>query len=138
MYSINRAPDCTAAFASPAVIWPADHRPVAIVVGGVTDRDGDPVEIAVTRILQDEPTEARGGDTRVDAGGLGSSTPWVRGERLGGGDGRVYELNFAAVDRRGGRCAGTVVVGVPLDQGKRKVPVNSPPRYDSTTGIRIR
>ena len=106
-------PVCSAAFATPSAIWPPDRRQVRITIGGVTDPVGDPVTLKVTRILQDELFTAR----MPDAGGLGTARPWVRADRMDGGDGRVYHLFFEATNPAGGRCTGEVTVCVPLQSG---------------------
>lgn len=111
--SFNHSPDCSAAAASPSTIWPPDRRQVRISTLGVTDPDGDPVTLKVTRILQDELFNAR----MPDAGGLGTAKPWVRADRMDNGDGRVYHLFFEAADPAGASCTGEVKVCVPLQSG---------------------
>lgn len=109
----NHPPDCSAAAASPSTIWPPDRRQVRISTLGVTDPDGDPVTLKVTRILQDELFNAR----MPDAGSLGTAKPWVRADRMDNGDGRVYHLFFEATDPAGASCTGEVKVCVPLQSG---------------------
>jgi len=106
-------PDCSGATASPSMIWPPDRRQVRISTLGVTDPDGDPVTLKVTRILQDELFTAR----MPDAGSLGTAKPWVRADRMDNGDGRVYHLFFEATDPAGAKCTGEVKVCVPLQSG---------------------
>ncbi len=137
--SANRPPVCTAT-ASPAVLWPANHKFVPITIQGIVDPDGDPILITVTRILQDEPTmgtdsddndEGRGsGHTDVDGYGVGTPTAWVRAERSGHGDGRVYVISYTASDGKGGTCTSSVTVAVPHD--KKDTAIDSGVRYDST------
>ncbi|MGI8684863.1 MAG: hypothetical protein ACR2MO_07220 [Acidimicrobiales bacterium] len=134
----NKPPVCSAAAASPGLIWPPNHKMVAIAVTGLTDPDGDPLTVTVTSIRQDEPTNTVGdGNTEVDGSGVGTSTAMVRAERTGTpkvpGNGRVYHIGFTASDGKGGTCTGVVRVGVPHDQGGRSVPVDGGPLYDSTT-----
>jgi hypothetical protein len=87
--------------------------------------------ITVTSIFQDEPVQGPGsGNTSPDATGVGTSTPSVRAERDGGGDGRVYHINFTATGASGS-CTGSVTVGVPHDQGHGG-PVDEGPLFDST------
>ena len=50
---------------------------------------------------------------------------FVRAERSGTGDGRVYRIAFDGSDGAGGTCSGTVTVGVPHDQRKGSTPVDS-------------
>jgi hypothetical protein len=140
----NQPPTCDA-LASPAGVWPPNHKQrVFVDILGVSDPDGDPVSLRVTRILQDEPTNTLGdGETWIDGGGVGTSQAWVRAERTGTprlpGNGRVYEIQFSASDGRGGSCSGVVFVGVPHDQGKGPA-VDDGIRYDSTApaGPRVR
>jgi len=120
----NSAPVCSTAAASPSVLWPPNHKFVPIVIGGVTDPDGDAIRLEITRILQDEPLTSA-----VDAETVGGSAS-VRAERMRNGDGRVYEIRFTADDgKEGGTCSGTVFVGVPRD--KDSVAVDSKLRFDS-------
>lgn len=139
---INRAPICTAAAAAPAFLWPPNHKQQhRIAIQGVTDPDGDAVTLVVTRILQDEPTETIGdGNTPIDAGGLGTATPWLRAERMGPesdrlySNGRLYEIFFTATDPQGASCEGRVQVGVPHDQGQGAHVIDNGCRWDSTRG----
>lgn len=121
------APDCSLAVASPNLLWPPNHKFVPIQIQGVTNPGGGPVTITVTSIFQDEPVA--GGP---DGTGVGTSTPSVRAERDGGGDGRVYHISFTATNAGGGHCTGAVTVGVPHDQGHGSVPVDEGSLYDST------
>ncbi len=111
-------PDCAAATATPAELWPPNHKMKEVHVTGVTDPDGDPVAITINKVLQDE----------VLAGaGTGSESPdaliaadrrsvLLRRERAGGGDGRVYSIAFTATDGSGKQCQGAVDVCVPHDR----------------------
>lgn len=133
----NRPPVCTGARPSQA-LWPPNHKFVPIDILGVTDPDGDPITIAITGIQQDEPVLTPGsGNTDAD-GRIDGATAYVRAERAGGGDGRVYEIFFTASDGVA-TCAGSVLVGIPHDQGKpgQRFPVDSGVRYNSLTGAVI-
>jgi hypothetical protein len=127
----DRPPDCSKAAASPAVLWPPNHKLQDLAITGVTDPDGDPVTLVVTAITQDEPLNALGdGDTCPDGFGVGTPQAQVRAERSGLGNGRVYKIAFTANDGKGGSCTGTVAVGVPHD--KKDTPVDDGQMYDST------
>ena len=54
-----------------------------------------------------------------------SDQVFLRAERSGTGDGRVYTVAFTAADGNGGACSGRVAVGVPHDKGGRATPVDS-------------
>lgn len=111
----QKPPACSAAVATPATVWPANGRMTRIAIGGVTDPEGEPVAVSVTRITQDEPRSGQA----PDATGLGTSSPSVRASRSGNGDGRVYHLTFTATDPQGAACTGRVTVCVPHDARKR-------------------
>jgi len=134
----NQPPVCTAT-ASPALLWPPDHRMVPIRIDGLVDPDGDALSVRVTSIYQDEPTNTDGDGHHTPDGEIverpdGSSYAKVRAERAGTpkvpGDGRVYHISFTAQDGRGGPCVGEVTVGVPHDRSRP--PVDGGPLYDST------
>ncbi|MBA2361628.1 MAG: right-handed parallel beta-helix repeat-containing protein [Actinobacteria bacterium] len=129
----NRPPSCTGS-ASPSRLWPPNHKYVLVSVAGVTDRDGDAVTTTITGVSQDEPLNQVGdGDTAPDAkAGPAPNQVYVRAERSGLGDGRVYRIAYRATDGRGGECSGVATVGVPHDMGKGSTPIDSaPPSYDS-------
>ncbi|MBW2311639.1 MAG: hypothetical protein JRF35_11295 [Deltaproteobacteria bacterium] len=131
--SPNQPPDCTGAQPSPDILWPPNHKLVSIFIQGVTDPDGDPITLSVTGITQDEPVNGLGdGDTSPDGFGVGTNQAQIRAERSGTGNGRVYTITFEADDGGGGICTGQLVVGVPHDKGKGKVPLNDGQHYDST------
>jgi hypothetical protein len=123
----NRSPDCSAAVADPGTLWPPNHKFRTVTVGGVSDPDGDQVTVTVTGVTQDEALNGLGdGDTSPDAAtGPSSNQVFVRAERSGTGDGRVYHVAFTASDGKGGTCSGVVTVGVPHDQGPKGGPVDS-------------
>jgi Mg-chelatase subunit ChlD len=114
----NAAPVCTAATASPKVLWPPNHKMATVTIGGVTDPDGGAAPtITVTGVTQDEPVNGLDdGDTAPDASIGTGNTLQLRAERSGTGDGRVYAVSFTATDSLGATCSGTVTVGVPHDQ----------------------
>ncbi len=132
----NQAPDISKAFASPGCLWPANGKFVDVAVGGITDPDGDPVEIVVTGITSDEPTSADSGShgpgSAPDASGLGGSVAHLRAERAGKGNGRVYEISFVANDGRGGLMPGSVRVVVPHDASARCSAIDDGQNYDAT------
>jgi uncharacterized repeat protein (TIGR01451 family) len=129
----NSAPDCRQARPSIDTLWPPNHKQTAVSILGVTDADGDPVSVTVDCIMQDEPVEGLGdGDTAPDAGGAGTPTVYLRAERAGKGNGRVYTIFFTARDGRGGSSSSFVKVCVPHDQ--RGACVDDGPRFDSTSG----
>ncbi|MBI4334668.1 MAG: hypothetical protein HY673_25725, partial [Chloroflexi bacterium] len=114
---VDAPPRCDLAQASPALLWPPNHKLVPVGITGVTDPDNDQVTLTVTGVTQDEPVNGLGdGDTSPDAVTQGSNV-LLRAERAGNGNGRVYQVTFTASDGFGGSCTGTVMVCVPRDRG---------------------
>ncbi|RMG94041.1 MAG: ExeM/NucH family extracellular endonuclease [Chloroflexi bacterium] len=130
---LNAPPDCSTAVPSRASLWPPNRKLVRIEIQNVIDPDGDPVTITIDSIFQDEPVSGPGfGKTAPDGVGVGKSMAWVRAERAGSGNGRVYHIAFTADDGNGNSCSGEVTVEVP--HSFRGTAVDDGAIYDSTTG----
>lgn len=128
----NHPPDCSAAQASPPDLWPPNHEMHSVDVLNVNDPDGDDLTLTVTRITQDEPVDERGdGATSPDGVGVGTETAFVRAERAGLRNSRVYEISFRADDGHGGSCTGSVRVCVAHDQGEHAECIDDGQTYDS-------
>ena len=126
---------CDQAFASPGVLWPPNHKFRKVSILGIEDTTNSCIDINITKIQQDEPLDDKGdGTSRPDGKGIGRSVALVRSERSGTSDGRVYEISFTATNEAGGSCEGSVVVGVP--HNKKRDPIDSGLRYDSSTKVR--
>jgi CSLREA domain-containing protein len=128
--TVNASPDCSKAAPSIDIIWSPNGDMIPITIIGVTDPNGDPVKITITSIYQDEPVGT--GPASPDGKGVGSSIAYVRAERDGTGDGRVYHIYFTADDGMGGISKGEVRVGVSDNQGLGVLPIDGGPLYDST------
>ena len=127
----NNPPDCSQLDASPATLWPPNHKLRPVALRGATDPDGDPVTISVDGVTQDEPVRSGGGPKGADAApGTLPGQVLLRAERAGTGDGRVYTLSVTATDPRGGACSGSVRVGVPLHRFAEALD-SAPPAHDS-------
>lgn len=128
--AVSSSLDCTKAEPTIAMLWPPNHTLVGIDIIGITDDDGIPAAIVITGITQDEPVDGLGdGDTAPDGAGVGTSTAWVRAERSGPENGRVYQIVFEADDGYAA-CEGTVNVAVP--HSKKSEAVDDGQYYDST------
>src|SRR2546422_1473552 len=125
----NSAPLCTDARPNITSMWPPNGRFVPVGIEGVTDPDGDPVNVVIKEVHQDEPLTSQG-NSCGDARGVGSSSVFLAATRAGSGDGRVYHLFLEADDGRGGSCSATVRVCVPHDQGKNEG-IDQGPQFDS-------
>jgi hypothetical protein len=128
---LNEPPDCTPVRPSLATIGPVDHKWRLVRLSGATDPDGDPVSLTVTGVTQDEPLLGAGTGAKSPDAALGATTDrvYLRQERAGGDDGRVYTVSFEGSDGRGGTCAGTVTVTV--DKSASKPAVDSGQDYNA-------
>ncbi|MFL6194676.1 MAG: SBBP repeat-containing protein [Thermoanaerobaculia bacterium] len=128
---LGQPPVCTAAFASPAALWPPNGKLVPISIRNVTDPEGDPVTMTITGVRQDEAPQ--GGPAAV---GIGTPGVSLRADRDGKGDGRVYHITFEASDGNGGVCTGMATVCVPHDQGTGKTCGDGGALFNSNGGTR--
>jgi hypothetical protein len=129
----NSPPDVYDAHPSIEFLWPPNGKFVEVEILGVTDPDGDEVTITILNITSDEFV-----GWCSDAYGVGEDTAWLRAQRFGWGNGRVYEITFLASDGRGGESMGSVFVYVP--HHKRRcgfvMPIDDGQIYDATEGWR--
>jgi len=129
----NTPPDCSAAVAIPETLWPPDRRLTDVSIDGVSDADGDAVSLTISSIFQDEPISTLDrNDTCRDGVGVGTDLASVRAESNQPGDGRVYTIDFSAVDEHGGVCSGTVTVCAPNRRGRYAGCIDEGPLFDST------
>jgi probable HAF family extracellular repeat protein len=132
LWELPRPPICGSARPDVPVLWPPNHKLVPIQIVGVLDPDNRPLAIAVTGVTQDEPVNGLGdGNTSPDAV-LQESEILLRAERAGGGNGRVYRVQFRADDGLGGVCTGSVSVIVPKNPQSDRAVIDDGQGYDST------
>jgi hypothetical protein len=119
----NKPPSCTLTV-DPKELWPPNHKFRTVTVSGATDPDNDTLTYRIVSVTQDEALNDDGdGNTSPDAAvvaGRGDQVQ-LRAERSGRGDGRVYRVTVEVTDDKGGRCTGTVTVGVPHDRSGRPI-----------------
>jgi hypothetical protein len=128
---VSAPPTCSVAQATPAVLWPPNHGLVRIAVTGVSDPGAGPVSFTFTGVTQDEPVDGLGdGDTSPDAV-IEAGQVFVRSERSGNGNGRVYRISFIADNGHGGVCSGAVAIGVPHQKSSKSI-VDDGQQYEST------
>lgn len=115
--------DCSAVSAGPDLLWPPNHKLRQVSLTGLDSS----VALAITAVTQDEALNGLGdGDTAPDA--TRGATPagvWLRAERAGSGDGRVYRISFSGSDPLGRTCRGSVTVEVPHDGAAHATAVDS-------------
>lgn len=102
--------------ASPAVLWPPNHRLRPVALRTTFSDVCDPsVRVACTA-TSSEPDDGLGdGDTRGDIEWRGGEL-FLRAERAGLGTSRVYTITCTATDASGNRQVRTTTVTVPHDE----------------------
>ena len=98
----------------------------------VTDPQSDPLSFEILKVTHDEPVNGTGdGDTSPDAA-VQNNRVFLRSERDGGSNGRVYEITFIATDPGGAACSGSVKVSVPPNNRPGSNAVDDGQLFDST------
>ena len=126
-------------FAQPSVesLWPPNHRMVPVQIA-ITDPNGRMVDYRITQITQDEPIASLDDSSEripFDAVGTGEAVAYLRAERSGDGNGRVYEIHYETIDEIIGAQQGSVHVCVPHDRGRGNACIDDGQLYDATGGI---
>jgi hypothetical protein len=102
--NVDDPPRCDLARPSLSTLWPPNRNLNLINIIGVSDPNNDQVLLTITGTTQDEPVNGLGdGDTSPDAV-IDGPAVWLRAERAGNGNGRIYRVNFTADDGQGGVC----------------------------------
>jgi hypothetical protein len=113
------APVITSVVASPAVLWPPNHKMVSVSVSGEAQEAVSTVTGQILSVTSNEPDDGLGdGDTASDIVITGANTVSLRAERSGKGNGRIYTITYAVSDAAGNTSTRAVTVSVPKSQGK--------------------
>lgn len=101
--------------ASPAVLWPANHKMVAVsITAQVSDNVDASPTVRIVAVSSNESENGSGdGNTATDWEITGDRTVKLRAERSGGGGGRIYTITVECTDAGGNTSTGTVTVEVP-------------------------
>jgi hypothetical protein len=129
--------DCSGAALSQQVLWPPDHKMVALTIVGLDQS----FQLTILSIQQDEPINALGSGNTAPDGYIVEQTAYVRAERAGPGTGRIYFITFNAMDPVTGNTCGpngmTLQAYVPHDQGQGYTPIYTGHLWDSNSGALI-
>jgi uncharacterized repeat protein (TIGR03803 family) len=112
------APRVVSAIATPAILWPPDHRMVTIRLSARLGDDCGPTTWKIIDVRSNEPVNGRGdGNTTPDWLVTGDKSLQLRAERSSNGAGRVYSIIIQATDAAGNRSQPEIVtVKVPKSQ----------------------
>ncbi|MCD4781252.1 MAG: FG-GAP-like repeat-containing protein [Candidatus Omnitrophica bacterium] len=131
--NINDPPNCNEAVPSSFSLWSPNHKMKLISIDNLADPQSDELFITIEAVTQDEPVNGLGdGDTSPDAV-VNYDDPqeekvYIRSERSGQGNGRVYEVHFTASDNYES-CSGSVNVTVP--HNRKGTSIDDGQDYDS-------
>jgi hypothetical protein len=120
---VDTTPPMLEVEASPATLWPPNHKMIDIHVSVQTSDICDLVpEIRLVSITSNEAPNGNGdGNTKPDFDSADFGTDdrhfRLRAERKGNGDGRVYTIEYVAEDDSGNTTTAYTTVFVPHDQG---------------------
>ena len=107
----NTAPACSSVAPSVSRLWAPNHKFRPVTLAGASDLEGDPLAYEISSVSQDEQL-----GRRPDAKpGQDANQVWLRAERKGKGDGRVYRIAFTVADDHDNSCDGVALVSVPHD-----------------------
>ena len=128
--------------ADPTILWPPNHRLVAVHASWRTSDRCDPaVATHLVSITSSEPDDAPGdGDGRttgdITGSDLGTSDAevWLRAERSSSGTGRTYQLTYTATDASGHSASALVLVTVPRDLGQGPDPLSIGLEHSAVSG----
>jgi uncharacterized protein YfaP (DUF2135 family) len=129
---VSASPNCDNAFAIPSVLDPANDQFVPITIGGL----GSPQPtVTYTCVTQTEPKSySEGLDTITDdAVGFETGDLALRARRLSTfvspetgeplrSNGRLYHVDFQAMDSSGQECTGSITIEAPLYKGSNSNP----------------
>jgi hypothetical protein len=114
-------PVISAVSASPAVLWPPNHKLVLVTID-YTATDDSGVASCTLSATSNEPDNGLGdGDTSNDTQVIPGDAHhlWLRAERAGTGNGRIYTVAVTCKDACGNAASKSVTVTVPKSQGKK-------------------
>ncbi len=109
----TQSPVINGASANPAVLWPANHKMVAVIIN-YTASDNCGAVTCTLSVASNEPINGTGdGDTSPDWTIQDAHHLMLRAERSGGGSGRIYTITINCTDGAGNSASQTVLVTVP-------------------------
>ena len=127
----NEPPNCSNVTVTPESMWPPNHKFREVRLTGGSDPDGDALTLQVKSVTQDESLSRATTARRLSRRKAGRVLRqlYLRAERVGNGDGRVYRVGYELSDGKLS-CTGTASVSVPHSQNG-KAAVHSGGSYNS-------
>ena len=108
------APVIAGVTARPNLLWPPNHKMVAVSVAPTVTDACDPGVVRGCRIVSVNSNEGSSADWQI----TGPLSVNIRAERSGSSGDRVYNVSVQCSDATGNGAQAAVAVTVPHDQGK--------------------
>ncbi len=108
--------------AAPTVLWPPNHKLVRVTLRASVSDAAGPAAWSIIGVQCNEPANARGaGNTSPDWSIADADTVYLRAERSGSGNARIYFIHVQATDASGNQSeVQTVTVTVPKSPGRSR------------------
>ena len=121
---VDTTPPTLSFMLDPDLIWPPNHKMRSVTATPTVMDVCSEVTVTLTSVTSSEPDNGMGdGDTVNDIQGIDLGTSdfdfLLRAERMGPGRGRVYTVDYHAVDSSGNAADATGTVLVPHDMGDK-------------------
>jgi hypothetical protein len=114
---VDTTPPEFALAVSPTVLWPANHKMVKITPSWtVSDTCDATPEVSLVGISVNEDDTKGDGNTEDDIQIKDDGSIYLRAERSGAGNDRIYTITYRAVDDCGNSAESRATVTVPHDQ----------------------
>jgi hypothetical protein len=104
--------------ASPATLWPPNHKLVRVLTTVSVSDDEDPSPVVKLESITCDDGCVPAQDIAGAELGTDDREFQLRAERKGSGSGRTYSITYSATDASGNRTLAGATVAVPHDQGK--------------------
>lgn len=108
--------------ATPATLWPPNHKmkEINLEINVTDDADSEP-QVELVGVVSTEPFDGQGdGNTTDDIDIREDGRIFVRAERSGSNNDRIYTITYKAIDISGNIGYGSAEVLVPHDKGKKR------------------
>jgi hypothetical protein len=111
------APVITNLTASPASLWPPNHKMKTVTIS-YNSADNFPGVSCRLSVSSSEPVTSKGDNTSPDWVVMNSNSVQLRAERLGSGNGRIYTITVTCTDLQGNSTSRTTTVAVQHDNSQ--------------------
>lgn len=118
-FILDNTPPVLSLSVTPQVLWPANHKLVEITVNAsATDnRDPNPAVELASITSNEDSNDLGDGNTETDIV-VDNGKIFLRAERSGLGNDRIYTITYSATDAAGNTTTASATVTVPHDQKK--------------------